>query len=95
MFANRMRRIAPLLLILALCLVPLTAAEAGSVKARDSKLVASQGILNWTGQLWQRMLSAWGQEGATIDPSGGNPPANGNTGNGTTPPTPPIDPNTG
>lgn len=98
MLSNRKRRIASLLLILALCLAPLTAVEAGGVKARDSKLVASQGILGWAGQLWQRMVSTWGQEGATIDPSGGtppsNPPANGSTGNGTTT-TPPIDPNNG
>jgi hypothetical protein len=95
MFSNRMRRIAPFLLILALCLVPLTASEAGGIKAHSSKLVASQGILSRVGQLWQRMLSTWGQEGVTIDPSGGNPPANGNTGNGTTPTTPPVDPNNG
>lgn len=95
MFSNWMRRVTPLLLILALCLVPLTAAEAGGVKASGSKLVASRGILSWAGQLWQRMVSTWGQEGASIDPSGGNPPANGNTGSGTTTTTPPIDPNNG
>lgn len=95
MFSNRMRRLTPVLLVLALCLVPITAAEAGGAKARSSKLVASQGILSWAGQLWQRMLSAWGQEGASIDPSGGNPPSNGNTGTGNSAPTPPIDPNIG
>jgi hypothetical protein len=94
MFSKRMR-IASFLLILVVCLAPLTAAEAGGVKARGSKLVASQGILNWASQLWQRMLSAWGEEGVSIDPSGGNPSGNGNTGGGTTTPTPPIDPNNG
>ncbi len=88
MFRNR--RFIPLLLIATLCLAPLTVAEAGSL--RGSKLVASPTILDWAGQLWQRMLSVWGQEGASIDPSGGNPPIN--TGNGSTAP-PPIDPSNG
>lgn len=95
MFSNRKRRIASFLLILALSFTPLTMAEAGGVKARSSKLVASQGILNWAGQLWQRMLNTWGQEGGSIDPSGGNPPTgNGTAGNGGTVP-PPVDPNLG
>ncbi len=94
MFSKRMR-IASFLLILALCLAPLTAVEAGGIKDRGSKLVASQGIMGWAGQLWQRMVSTWGQEGVSIDPSGGNPPANGNTGNGTTTTPPPIDPSNG
>jgi hypothetical protein len=84
MFRDRMRRAVPLLLIVALCLAPLTAAEAGG---RGSKLVGSQGVLDWAGLLWQRLLSAWGQEGGSIDPSGGNSPINGN--GSTTPP--PID----
>lgn len=83
---NRIRRVGPLLLAAALCLAPLTA-EAGGISARGSRLVASQGILEWVGQLWHRMLGVWGQEGATIDPNGGNPPVNGN--GSTTPP--PID----
>lgn len=94
MFSKRMR-IASFLLILVVCLAPLTAAEAGGVKAGGSKLVASQGILNWAGQLWQRMVSTWGQEGASIDPSGGNPPTTGTTGGGSTTPAPPVDPNNG
>lgn len=85
MFRTRMGLAVPLLLIVGLCLAPLAAAEAGSL--RGSKLVASHSILDWASQLWQRLLGAWGQEGVTIDPSGGIPPANGN---GST--TSPIDP---
>lgn len=75
MLRDRMRRAVPLLLIVALCLAPLTVAEAGG---HGSKLVGSQGLLDWAGLLWQRLLNAWGQEGGSIDPSGANPPANGN-----------------
>lgn len=92
MFHTRMRRVTPLLLALALSVMPLTMAEAGSVKARSSKLTISHSIQLWAGQLWQRMASVWGEEGVSIDPSGGNPPSNGNTGNGTTTTPPPIDP---
>lgn len=88
MFRNRMCRAVPLLLVAALCLAPLTVAEAGG---HGSKLVGSQGLLDWAGLFWQRLLSAWGQEGGSIDPSGGNPPINGN--GSTTPP--PIDPSNG
>jgi hypothetical protein len=95
MFSNRMRRVTPLLLVLALGMMPFAAAEAGTVKVRGSRMIASQGILDWASRLWQRMQSTWGQEGASIDPSGGNPPANGNTGNGTTTTPPPIDPSNG
>jgi hypothetical protein len=75
---NRMRRIGPVVLAVVLCLAPLTAAEAGGVPFGSSRMVASPSVLGWVGQLWQRMLSTWGQEGATIDPNGGNPPVNGN-----------------
>ena len=100
MFSKKMRRLLPLALASALFVAPLSTAQAAPAgKGGSAKRVASQANLTLLMGFWNRLVSAWGQEGASIDPSGGGgtgtgtPGSTGGTGSGATTPDGPIDPN--
>ncbi|HEX2642189.1 MAG TPA: hypothetical protein VHU81_04300 [Thermoanaerobaculia bacterium] len=101
MFSKKMRRLIPLALASALCVAPLSSAHAAPAgKGGAAKRVASQTVPSVLTGFWNRLVSAWGKAGPSIDPSGGGGGTGtgtgsntGSTGSGATAPDGPTDPN--